>query len=223
MFIPQAHIIIIDGAQNSGRKTFALELAVTLLHNAQKTALVLSDDSPLRQTISQRHEKLSALLTPAVLNREEFYDKANNFDAVIIPQTNAKDDLALTASTYITLLPKSKKSADFFRKNPASINNIWELKKKIASFYKHSLNWIVCENNLNMPHTDEPTPELVAIARTCGFRVSPPFNRRLPYQKNISGISAQDKSLPELKKYLTYEDICAKREFVKLAEFIFNA
>ena len=65
------------------------------------------------------------------------------------------------------------------------------------------------------------------MSRLYGFRAAPPLNFRHPYQNAVSGISAQDKTLspeffPELAKQLTYEDICAKREILKLAEFIFS-
>ncbi|MBO5285202.1 MAG: hypothetical protein J6B00_04925 [Alphaproteobacteria bacterium] len=219
---PDVHIVIIDGKPGSGRKTLAFELALTLLYNAQKTALLLTPDSPLRKTLQKRKEKFPTLLTPAILNREEFEAKAGDFNAIIIPETNAKDNLAALASTYITMLPANKKNAEFFRKNPSYINSIWELKKKIAATYNHSLDWVVCENNLSGHFISEPSAELAAVARTCGFRTTAPLNRRLAYQTVTTGISAQDKSLIELKNTLTYEDICAKRELTKLAEFIFS-
>ena len=223
MFTPSAHIIIIDGPQGTGRKMFAFELALTLLYSAQRTAIVLADDSPLRQAIQKRRVLLPQLLTPAIINRKDFYKEANKYNAVIIPEATMADELALTASTYITMIPQSKQSAQKFAKKLNYINSVWELKKKIAATYGHGLNWIVCENNLKEKISDSPSPELAQVARTYGFRVSPPINRRLAYQNNIHGISAQDKSLPLLKKELTYEDICAKREITKLAEFIFNA
>lgn len=223
MFTPKAHIIIIDGALGAGRKMFTFELALTLLYNAQRTAIVLSDDSPLRQAIQKRRVLLPQLLTPEIISRKDFYNEANKYNAVIIPEATMADELALTASTYITIIPQSKQSAQKFAKKLNYINSVWELKKKIAATYGRSLNWIVCENNLKEKITASPTPELEQVARTYGFRVSPPLNRRIAYQNNINGISAQDKSLPLLKKDLTYDDICAKREITKLAEFIFNA
>lgn len=222
MFTPKAHIIIIDGAPNSGRKTLTFELALTLLYNAQRTALVLSPDSPLRQIIKKRKAILPQLLTPDIINQEDFYNEANKYNAVIIPETSTENELSTTASTYITLLSKNTPYARGFIKKPDYINNLWELKKKIAATYSRSLNWIVCENNFCNKNTDSPSPELQKLARTYGFRLPPPLNTRKPYQNNIQGISAQDKSLPLFKKDLTYEDICAKREIVRLAEFIFS-
>ena len=73
MFTPSAHIIIIDGPQGTGRKMFAFELALTLLYSAQRTAIVLADDSPLRQAIQKRRVLLPQLLTPAIINRKDFY------------------------------------------------------------------------------------------------------------------------------------------------------
>jgi hypothetical protein len=55
-----------------------------------------------------------------------------------------------------------------------------------------------------------------------GFRLCPPLNKRQAYQNNFLGLSAQDKTTGNLNKYLTYDDICAKREIIKLAEFIFS-
>lgn len=222
MFTPKAHIIIIDGPTDSGRNTLCFELALTLLYNAQRTAIVLAEDSPLRQAIKKRRMLLPQLLTPAIIDREAFYDEANKYSAVIIPHIKADDELSVTASTYISIIKKEKTAIRDFQKNIHYINGLFELKKKIAATYGHGLNWVVCENNMKTPIAELPSPELEKFARTHGFRAAPPLNFRQSYKNNITGISAQDKSLPILKKELTYEDICSKREIVKLAEFIFN-
>ena len=222
MFTPKAHIIIIDGQTDSGRNTLCFELALTLLYNAQRTAIVLAKDSPLRQVLKNRLLRLPQLLTPAIINREDFYNEANKYNAVLIPRTDMNDELALVASTYITLIPSDKNSLKTFQKDKIYLNNLFELKKKIAASYGHGLNWIVIENNSKSDSLKLSSAELEKFARTHGFRIAPPLNCRKSYQNNISGISAQDKSLPMLKKELTYEDICAKREIVKLAEFIFS-
>ena len=112
----KAHIIIIDGETGTGKKTFGLELSLVLLYNQQKTALVLSTDSPLRQTLNLRKTQFPELPSPAILTREEFLEKADNYDAVII-MTNAADNLAATAQTFITLLPKNKKASSRFTPN----------------------------------------------------------------------------------------------------------
>lgn len=222
MFTPKAHIIIIDGPKGSGRNTLCFELALALLYNAQRTAIVLPPDSPLRNAIANRRKRMPQLLTPAILDRENFNNEANNFSAVIIPHTDSADKFATAASTYITILPKDKGVLQNFTKDKAYLNNMFELKKKIASLYGHSLNWIICENNLKTDISDTPSKELEKISRLHGFRLASPLNRRSSYQNNVNGISAQDKSLPLFKNELTYEDICAKREIIKLAEFIFS-
>jgi hypothetical protein len=61
------------------------------------------------------------------------------------------------------------------------------------------------------------------MAKMYGFRVAPMLNRRQAYLSLAEGCSAQDKSEAVLKSQMTYEDICAKREIIKLAEFIFNS
>lgn len=221
MFTPKAHIIIIDGEKNSGRNMLCFELALILLYNAQRTALVLSPDSPLREALKKRRLTMPQLLTPAVISFDEFYNEANKYQAIIIPEVSAQHELSVTSSTYITLLPKNKPAITRFKKKDY-INNLFELKKKIAATYNHSLNWIICENNFKPAVIEEPSSELQELAHTYGFRVAPPLNYRKAYKNNISGISAQDKSLPLLQKDLSYEDICAKREITKLAEFIFS-
>lgn len=208
----KSHIVALDGSANSGRKTFAFELALALLYNNKKTAFLLSNDSPLRKTLSNRPTNL---ITPDIINKEEFYIKANNYDAIIIPELTATDEIALTTKTFITMQTHTKNSLDY-------INTIWELKKKIASRYNRSLDWIICENNLKEKIIDNPSKELSSISRMYGFRVSPPLNKRKAYQNNYQGLSAQDKNCLELRDLLTYDDICAKREVIKLAEFIFS-
>ncbi len=218
----KAHIIIVDGASGTDRKTFCFELALILLYNQQKTALLLSADSPLRQTLNIRKTEFPQLPLPAVLTREEFAQKSNEYNAVIIP-TAATDELAAMAETYITLLPKDKKVASRFKQNVMYINGLWELKKKIAATHGRSLDWVVCENNLKEKYCSEPSAELFQAEKMYGFRLCPPLNRRNAYQANARGLSAQDKSFAPLKESLTYDDICAKREIIKLAEFIFSS
>lgn len=216
-----AHIIIVDGETGVGKKTFCFELALILLYNQQKTALLLAADSPLRKTLHLRKTQFPQLPIPTIITREEFSAKANDYDAVIIPAT-ATDELAIKAETFITMLPQNKKALSRFKQNAPYINKLWELKKKIAANYGRSLNWIVCENNLKEKNNTEPSTELFQAAKMYGFRLCPPLNRRNAYQANGCGLSAQDKTHALLKDSLTYDDICAKREIIKLAEFIFS-
>ena len=215
-----AHIIIIDGSSQSGKKLFGLELAITLMYNNQKTAILLSNDSPLLQIINKRKEMHPFLPTPNIIERKNFSQESKNYDAIIIPCITALDELALNVDTYITLLPSS--SIRKFQKDIIYINNIWELKKQIASQYNKTLNWVICENNLKEKIIATPSKELSAMSKLYGFRVSPPINKRSSYLKTLGGISSQDKISDALKNKLTYEDICAKREITKVAEFIFN-
>lgn len=216
----QAHIIIVDGVSKSGKKLFGLELAITLMYNKQKTAILLTNDSPLNQIIHSRLNSHQFLPTPAIITKENFAAECKNYDAILIPGITNIDDLALNADTYITLL--TPKSVQKFPKDTIYLNNMWELKKKIASTHNKSLNWVICENNLKDKSITEPSKELSTISRMYGFRVAPPINKRASYLNTFNGISSQDKTYSQLKDNLTYEDICAKREITKLAEFIFS-
>lgn len=216
----QAHIIIVDGPSKSGKKLFGLELAITLMYNKQKTALLLDSDSPLNNIINSRITSHQFLPTPTIINKDSFVKECQNFDAIIIPGITNIDDLAINADTYITLL--TPQTAHKFPKNTIYLNNMWELKKKIASTHNKTLNWVICENNLKDKSITEPSKELSSIARMYGFRVAPPINKRASYLNTFNGISSQDKTYSNLKNNLTYEDICAKREITKLAEFIFS-
>lgn len=218
----KAHVIIIDGADGVGKKTFCFELALTFLYNKLNTALLLSPDSVLFQTLVKRKRDYPNLPTPTIITKKDFLNSTNDYDAIIIPDINFADQCKTYAHTYITLLPQTKTSVKSFQKNMSYINTLWELKKKIASEQHHTLNWVVCENNLKEKNNITPSPELNKIARMYGFRLPPPLHYRKAYKKNISGLSAQDKVLPELKKQMTFDDICAKREIIKLAEFIFS-
>lgn len=214
-----AHIIIIDGTSKSGKKLFGLELAITLMYNNQKTAILLDSDSSLINIITDRKKSHPLLPTPDIITRKFFDNELHNYDAIIIPGITSSDSLAHFVDTYITLLSSSIRD---FKKDISYINNIWELKKKIASTHSKSLNWVICENNLKQKSVDTPSKELEIMSKMYGFRVAPPINKRLSYLKTLEGISSQDKTTNLLKKHLTYEDICAKREITKLAEFIFK-
>ena len=221
------HIIIINGEENAGRKTLCMELALVLLYNRQKTAILLNETSPLRQILNNRRQKLPALPQPEILERNAFPQNAAAYDAVIIPEISATDEIADNAATFVTLLRHSRGGIKKFQQNRTYLNNVWELKKRIAATRKHSLNWVVCENNLDSSLPLKQSTELAQMSRLYGFRAAPPLNFRKPYQNIVSGISAQDKVVssevfPELAEQLTYEDICAKREILKLAEFIFS-
>lgn len=221
MFKTKAHIILIDGKTEALRDMLCFELALTLLYNAQKTAIIIPSSSSLHQTISNRLKTLPQLLSPTILEEKDFYAEANKYNAIIIPYIPSTPEILISASTYITLINQNKKSIQNFQKDQTVLNNMWELKKKIAATYNQSLDWVVCEYNTQKALSDTPTPLLENFAKTHGFRLAPPLNNRNPYQNNIHGISAQDKFLPLFEKQLTYEDICAKREIIKLAEFVF--
>ena len=68
----KAHIIIVDGTPSSGKKLFGLELAITLMYNKQKTAILLDKDSPLNQIISLRKKEYPDLPSPNIIDRKDF-------------------------------------------------------------------------------------------------------------------------------------------------------
>ena len=100
----KAHIVIVDGASRSGKKLFGLELAITLLYNDQKTALLLPTDSPLCSIIENRKKSYPELPSPQVIHRHNFDEQYHNYDAIIIPGISSSDELAGYVDTYITLL-----------------------------------------------------------------------------------------------------------------------
>ena len=215
-----AHIIIVDGAASSGKKLFGLELAITLMYNEQKTAILLPSNSPLRSIIQTRQITHPFLPTPNIIERSNFNTEIKNYDAIIIPGISPTDELATNTDTYLTLL--TPQSISKFEKDKSYINKMWELKKTIASQKGKTINWVILENNLKNKSTDIISKELLSLSKMYGFRVAPPLNKRASYLNTFQGISSQDKTLDLLKKDLTYEDICAKREITKLAEFIFS-
>ena len=217
-----AHIIVIDGEKGSGRKTLSFELAITLLYNHQQTALLLKEGSPLSETIRKRREQTPNLPQIPIITDANFAANASLYKAIIIPEADSDNKYAEYSSTYITLLKQNKPALKRFRQNQSYLSSVWELKKKIAARRKQSLNWVICENNLTPRLKDTPDEELLQMSKLYGFRVAPPLNMRAAYKKNITGLSAQDKSAPEFQKMLTYEDICTRREITRLAEFIFS-
>ncbi len=217
----KAHIIIVDGTPSSGKKLFGLELAITLMYNNQKTAILLDKDSPLNQIISLRKKEYPDLPSPNIIDRKDFNQEINNYNAIIIPGITPLDELAKTSNTFITLLTPS--NIQKLQKDKSYFYKMWELKKQIASERNATLNWVILENHLKDKSTFTTSKDLQALSKMYGFRVAPPINKRLSYLNTLKGISSQDKTLDSLKKDLTYEDICAKREITKLAEFIFSA
>jgi len=219
----KSHIVIINGNKGSGCKTLALELALALIYSSEKTAILLSDTSLLHQTLAKRKRLFPALPCPEIITRSSFFHKANNYDAIIIPEIPPKDELAVFASTFISIMEKRSSLNPDFKKNAPYLNALWELKKKIAAAQNHGLNWVVCENNPKNKNKNTSFEELQQTSRLYGFRIAPELHCRTAYKNLSQGLSAQDKFTPNLSKDLTYEDICAKREIIRLAEFIFNS
>jgi hypothetical protein len=215
-----AHIIIVDGFPSSGKKLFGLELAITLMYNDQKTAILLPSSSPLRTIIENRKKTHPFLPSPDIIERSNFNLETKNYDAILIPGIPPSDELASNVDTYITIL--TSKTIQKFEKDKNYINKMWELKKHIASCKSKSLNWVILENHLKEKSTLDKSKQLQTLSKLYGFRVAPPINKRQSYLETLNGISSQDKTFSSLKNDLTYEDICAKREITKLAEFIFN-
>lgn len=217
----EPYIVIIDGEKSSGKKTLCFELALVLLYNNKKTAVMLKSDSPLRHLLTERKKNFPALPQPVVLD-EDGEIPAGEFDAVLIPDETVSEKYAENASTYITAIRYTRNSARDFQQNKTYLNKVWELKKRIAARHGRSLNWVVCENNTSSAVPLKQTGALAQISRLYGFRAAPALNFRKAYQNTTTGVSAQDKSSDGLQNRLTYEDICAKREILKLAEFIFS-
>lgn len=62
------YIVVINGEKDTGRKTVCLELALVLLYNRQKTAVLLNEDSSLRQTFNNRRQNFQLCLSRTYWN-----------------------------------------------------------------------------------------------------------------------------------------------------------
>ena len=158
-----AHIIIIDGEKGSGRKTLGFELALTLIYNNRKTALLAPQDSPLASTV-QKRGRLPASLPPIpLISAENFTSATKQYDAIIIPEASTANDFAEFAATYITLLKHDRTSLKHFRQNQVYLTGIWELKKRIAARHKATppLNYrnTYKTNISGLSSQDKNTPE----------------------------------------------------------------
>ncbi len=222
MTIKNTHIITIDGMPNSGRKTLCFELSLILLYNNMTTAILVNKDSPLHQIIELRKQNYPLLPTPELINSSIFFDCIDKYDAILIINDKEFSELITYSSTYISIIAKTKTSSQNFTKDINYINNIWELKKQIASKHNKSLNWIVIENNTKKVAKSLESNTLQQFTRQYSFKNPSALQHRFSYKSNHSGLSSQDNFHESKKENLSYLDIITKREITRLAEFIFN-
>ena len=108
-----AHIIIVDGFPSSGKKLFGLELAITLMYNDQKTAILLPSSSPLRTIIENRKKTHPFLPSPDIIERSNFNLETKNYDAILIPGIPPSDELASNVESKIIEASEKVYNAEF--------------------------------------------------------------------------------------------------------------
>ena len=236
----KTHIIVISTKNNPQLcAVVAANLGTELAENELKTTVVMPEDekSPLCDFFRERNklppQDLSNLpiLSYKKISEKELSSQDNQ-DVIIIPSCGDKDDFksafffadtlitVLDDKTSLALLSNPEPSKKNFLQPSTYTNFVWEIKKHLASTQKKSLNWAV------LPYQTEETALkqealLHEIAKHYGFRISPRIAPRETFAELLNkGLTLFDlKTLGQMK---TFEQLGAKRDCRKFAEFVLN-
>ena len=100
------------------------------------------------------------------------------------------------------------------------LNFIWKIKKNQASQGKKYLNWIIVpylqkSGSVEFLHLSE-------ASRRYGFRIAPAIYYRDEYMHISNGFCSADLRNEKLAHLMSLNDVYARREILKLADFIWK-
>lgn len=220
----EAPVIVVSAAKRkSGNSVLALNLAGALWNDDYNVGLFSSDSDTLQAFLKMR--KMFAQKYKANLFQPKQIDNLNdNFDiSAMIADISADsyqkhERIFNSAHTLITPLNDEKDIS--WQADDEYLNFIWKIKKNQAAQGKKYLNWIVVpylkdENEKNFSHLPE-------YSHRYGFRIAPPIYYRDEYMHVASGYCSADLLNEKLSKQMSLKDVYARREILKLADFIWQ-
>ena len=216
-------IVVSSPKPQSGNSVLALNLAGALWNDGYKVGLFSSRPSEITDFLNKRAKLIKE--TKAKIAKPILIQSLNNSADVsaLVADIGAADyvlheDVFSAAQTIIT--PLNYKDDVIWQANDKYLKFIWEVKKKQAARGIKYLNWIVVPY-LKEKHSDF-TAEIESKAKLFGFKIAPAIYYRDEYMHVLNGYCAADLINKKLEKMMNLNDVYARREILKLTDFIWQ-
>ena len=217
-------VIVISGPKPKiGNSVLALNLAAALWNDNYKVGLLSSNQDRIEFFLRRRAE--FAKVNKVDIAMPEFIpslDVTTDITALVADIGSADyschEDVFSFAHTLIT--PLNYKDDILWKSNDKYLNFIWEIKKNQAARGIKYLNWIIVpylKDNCN-----DFSDELQEQAKRFGFKIAPAIHHRNEYMHVKDGYCASDLQNKKLSKMMSLQDVYARREILKLADFIWQ-
>lgn len=217
-------VIVVSGTKRKrGNSVLALNLAGALWNDDYKVGLFSSDNDTLQAFLQMRKmfcqaHKVNLFQPKAVKNMNDISDISALVADISADSYQEYETVFNAAHTLIT--PLNSEDDISWQASDEYLNFIWKIKKNQAAQGKKYLNWIVVPYLKN--ENDENFSHLAEYSRRYGFRIAPAIYYRDEYMHVAQGYCAADLRHKKLAKQMSLKDVYARREILKLADFIWQ-
>lgn len=217
-------IVISSPKPKAGKTTLALNLAAALWSDGYHINIASPDDETIEKFIDSRltfcMQKKISLPTPRLITKTS-EAALNEKEVIIVDLSSANEsdanDIYNQAHTLITITNKSQDMN--LQPDDPYLNTVWNAKKNLAARGIKYLNWIVVAN---LQNDQDWTDELADLSRRYGFRIAPAIRYRQAYQHINEGFCAADMTVNSKAFRMSFEDVYARREILKLTDFLWQ-
>lgn len=216
-------IVISSPKRKNGSSVLALNLAGALWNDGYKVGLFSSNPDEIKKFSDARLKFCSSqnikLAQPKLLTN---INDLAGLSAVIadISADNYQENEAIFNTAHTLITPLNSENDISWQSDDEYLNFIWKIKKNQASQGKKYLNWIVVPylpKNASASFTHLPE-----AARRFGFRIAPEIHYRDEYMHVADGYCSADLRDDQLSHLMSFNDVYARREILKLADFIWK-
>lgn len=217
-------IIVSSPKRKRGSSVLALNLAGALWNDNYQVGLYSSELQKVEKFLTARaefsHSRKADIYQPKLIRNLQSLENVSAIVADISSDDyQQNEDMFNSAHTIIT--PLNSPDDVLWQADGEYLNFIWKIKKNQAAQGIMYLNWIVVPYLKNEGEADFSL-SLSEQAKRFGFRLSPAIYYRDEYMHVENGYCSADLQKGNLAKIMTLKDVYARREILKLADFIWQ-
>lgn len=216
-------IVISSPKHKNGSSVLALNLAGALWNDGYQVGLFSSNPDEIRKFLVSRIKFCSSqnikLAQPKLLTN---INDLAGLSAVIadISADKYQENEAIFNAVHTLITPLNNENDISWQPDDEYLNFIWKIKKNQASQGKKYLNWIIVpylqkSGSVEFLHLSE-------ASRRYGFRIAPAIYYRDEYMHISNGFCSADLRDENLTHLMSLNDVYARREILKLADFIWK-
>lgn len=207
----------------SGNTVLAINLAGALWNDRYTVGLFSSNITEAEEFLQKRSEfsdkkKIQIFKPKLIKNLDGIKDVTALIADISAGDYTENERFFNIAHTLIT--PLNRIDDISWKPDDKYLNFIWKVKKNQAADGIKYLNWIVLPYLKN--NQTDFSAELIEQSKRFGFRLAPAIYYREEYMHIKNGYCSSDLRNENLSKMMTMNDLYARREILKLADFIWN-